>query len=150
MNAENALAVWSAVCSSTNIRWFLFRETLLCAAGYQHFPETLTHPQVAVFGEDLSTIMNQVVPCLPDEWVLDKSNFGREGRKLLFIQNNAPVFELCVLYGVENEAQAAAFDTEVKQIVRKSTKKVCGTRSVPSSRYIAKLQESLFCAAFIV
>lgn len=122
MNVEKTLSIWSAACKNADIRWYLYRETLLCAAGYRHFPKTLTHPQVAVFAEDLSTLVQQVFPKLPQNWTLDKSDFGRNKHKLLFLEEG-PVLELCVLYGAESEAQIDAFAEQVKQAVRKLNKK---------------------------
>lgn len=119
MNVENALSLWSAACSAAGIRWYLFRETLLCAVGYQHFPDTLTCPQVAVFGSDLPDLIQNVFPSLPSDWILDKTNFGREKRNLIFYRKDRPVLQLCVLCGVEGEAQAEAFDAQVNRILHK-------------------------------
>ena len=119
MNVASALAVWSEACSETDVRWFLYRETLLCAAGYHQFPEALPFPQVAVFGEELSVITQQVFPRLPEDWTLNRAHLGRSKHNLIFYKENIPVLELCVLYGTQSEAQAAAFDSQVRQTYKK-------------------------------
>ena len=119
MSAENALKIWAEASRTAGAPWYLFRETLLCAAGYRNFPDTLTCPQIAVFGRDLAGLAEDVFPRLPREWELDTVNFARGDRNLLFRQNNKPVLELCILYGMENEGQAAAFDAQAGRAVRK-------------------------------
>ena len=119
MNAENALKIWASACAPTGTPWYLFRETLLCAVGYHRFPEELTHPQIAVFGRDLAPLVRNVFPCLPQEWKLDTTHLGRGNRKLLFCQNDQPVLELCILYGLEDPVQIAPFKAAVSKAVQK-------------------------------
>lgn len=123
MNVKNTLSVWSEACKNADIRWYLYRETLLCAVGYGYFPETLTCPQVAVFAKDLSALVQQVFPALPQNWTLDKLNFARDKYNLFFRDGETTVLELCVLCGAEDEAQIAQLNAKIKQAVRKVDQK---------------------------
>ena len=119
MNVENTLKAWAKACGTAGAPWYLFKETLLSAVGYSSFPEALACAQIAVFGRDLAGLAENVFPRLPREWELDTANFARGDRNLLFRQDKKPVLELCVLYGMESEDQAAVFDAQADKAVRK-------------------------------
>ena len=120
LTIDSSLAIWDSACN--NIRWYLFKETLLCAVVRGQFPDELTYPQVVCFGEDLPVIIETVFPNLPNEWVLKKNDFGRGKHILLFLQEGKPVFELCVLCGVESLDKINDFAEKVNQIVSKYNK----------------------------
>jgi len=156
MNVETILACWSAACSETGLRWYLFRDTLLCAVGYASFPEALTCPQIAVPGEDLAAFVEKVFPALPRDWTVDKSHFARGKRTLIFHQGELPVLEISILCGVKDDAQLTALSDRFTQIARPVNKvrpwnMVCnlipmGARTVgkPVRRHILRLAESVF------
>ena len=117
---EYALAVWANACDFAGIRWYLFREALLCAQGYGEFPETLKWAQIAVFGEDFSRLAEQVFSKLPDTWKLETINLGAQDPELIFYQNGEPVLEVCVLYGAADTTQIDAAYARLLRIFRKS------------------------------
>lgn len=118
MNAETALAAWSTACSQFKYHWYLFSETLLCAEGYHHFPETLDHAHIAVLGEEFPSIVAQVFPLLPTEWIVDKDTFCRGKRTLVFQQGRTPMLELSVLYGTQSEDQLTELTARAKQLLQ--------------------------------
>lgn len=124
MNVEKTLNIWASACSRGNLPWFLYQETLLCAVGYQTFPETLTYPQVAVFSEDLSRLTNSVFPALPDDWTLDATQLARGNHQLLLRRNGAdPVLAICILWGVRGKEDAANLDCKIASLVQPVGKK---------------------------
>lgn len=123
MNAKTALTQWTAACRDTGLRWFLFEETLLCAAYYGHLPESVSCAQIAVLGQDLPALTEQVFPRLPGNWKLHKEHFGRDKRELVFWLEDTPVLDITVLYGVENEAQIETLKTRINEITHTLNRK---------------------------
>ena len=120
MIAETALAVWASACQQTGTPWFLFKDTLLCVQGYGCLPETLLCPQIAVFAEDLSQLVDRVFPRLPEDWQLDKAAFIDGKHQLVFLQEESPVLELQVLYGAEDPSQLDRFHQALETATQKA------------------------------
>lgn len=118
LNPENALDIWAYACNRAGIRWFLFKETLLCANGYHCLPENLSCAQIVVFGKDLPALVEQVFPLMPAAWSLNKQQLGRGKRLLTFKQNKVDVLDITVLYGVDGEDDLTFLDARTKKINR--------------------------------
>lgn len=123
MNPEIALTIWAKACDQTGIRWFLFKETLLCVDGYRQIPPTVPCAQIVVFGKDLPDLIEKVFPLLPEDWVLGRSHLGGGERKLVFRLEGETVLDISVLYGVEGEEDLEAVKQQLKEITRALTKK---------------------------
>ena len=75
MTPYEALSIWSAACQKTNVKWFMYKDTLLCANGHQGFPKELAYAQIAVFSQDLQEIFARIFPALPQDWVLAEDEY---------------------------------------------------------------------------
>ena len=117
MIADKALKFWANACDHTGIRWYLFKETLLCASEYQHLPEELEHPQIVVFAKDLPDLIEFVFPALPKNWLLNKTGLLRKKPRLVFQIKQMPVLEINLLYGVKDESQMVALTNSVDKIL---------------------------------
>ena len=115
MNPMEALQAWADACNHTGIRWFLYKEALVCANGYHAFPESLPNAQIAVRAKDLPDLVEYVFPALPHEWKLDAAAFVRGSRLLVFKIKNVVMLEIHVLYGVENEGAMAKFSGQLRK-----------------------------------
>lgn len=124
MKTEKVLEKWATACDWTDIRWYLFKETLLCANGYHCLPTELPYAQIAVFAKDLPELVEFVFPALPSKWTLDKKHFIGNKRELVFFANHKPILEITVLYGVEDEHKMHDFTTEIKKITKKANRKI--------------------------
>ncbi len=126
MPLTDILNSWSGAISPTNIRWYLYRETLLCAEGYHDFPNTLPVAQVVVFAEDLPRLIAEVFPRLPTEWQSEIYLFKKKNPSLFFSIDETPVLTVDLLCAIESEEQLLALSTELKafrRAVRKDIKK---------------------------
>ncbi len=124
MDAQIGLNIWAKACNQTGIRWFLFKETLLCVDGYRQLPETVSCGQIVVFGKDLPALIQKVFPALPEDWVLGKSHLGRGKRKLVFRQEGEKVLDISVLYGVDGQEDLESVKQQLKRITRRLSKKI--------------------------
>ena len=124
MKPMEALALWARACGPTGVSWYLYRETLLCANGYHHFPENLTTAQIAVQDKDLTLLWNEVFPALPDRWTLDKGAFVGSRRQLVFRDDEGAVLEIHVLYETENETRLEEFSDSLKAATVKARRAI--------------------------
>lgn len=97
------LNIWACACEQASVKWFLYRETLLCAHGYHGFPEELQSVQVAVFAKDFQRITERIFPVLPADWTLDLLPFAIKNKAIRFAVNGATVLEIEVLCPVESQ-----------------------------------------------
>ena len=104
MRPEEALAAWSQACDGAGVDWYIFKDTLLCAHGYEAFPQELTCAQIAVRGVDMPRIRREVFPRLPENWKLDLVDFfTNKQRDLCFQAEKVPVLSLHILCGAESQ-----------------------------------------------
>lgn len=122
MLLSEVLGFWAFACEKTGVSWSLYKDTLLCAAGYGEFPETLKNAQVAVFAKNLDAVLKQVVPFLPAGWRLKQRTFGRSAAPLTFQMNGAVMLEVYLLCGTDSAEDTASFDP-----IRKIRKKANGS-----------------------
>ena len=80
----------------------MYRDTLLCANGYQSFPAELSFAQVAVFAHDLQEVFEKVFPALPKDWILAEEEYVLKNHLLCFKQNDVIVFSMDVLFATED------------------------------------------------
>lgn len=109
MSIAEVIAVWDHACKTTNTNWYLYNETLLCANGYDGFPDTLNHAQIAVMGSDLANIVAHVFPLLPQDWCLQEQAFASQGCPLSFEKNGSTLLEIDVLCDAESQEQVDEF-----------------------------------------
>lgn len=119
MNPEFALTTWANACDQTGIRWYLFQETLLCANGYGHIPQSVSCAQIAVHAQDLPDLDQYVFPALPKEWLLKKGNFVNGQRQLVFYSQKVPVLQLTILFGIQNENEIVQFNSRIAKMERR-------------------------------
>jgi len=100
MAIDAILTYWIQTCAG--LRWWLYKESLLCAVGHGCFPQELRSARVAVCGTDLSRLLNTVIPALPADWVLDVSKFVRGCMPIQILQDNQLLLEIDVLLCAEN------------------------------------------------
>ena len=124
-----ALEAWARICDHTDIKWYLFKETLLCAHGYAAFPAELRYAQIVVFAKDLPEIIEYIVPALPKAWVLDKRKFCTGKGEVCFRQNGDIVLMMYVLFGVKDAENPSEIMDEISKIRGKTEKKL-GLRKV--------------------
>lgn len=67
MNHAKILNLWNIAAADAKLLWILYGETLLCAHGYNGFPEDLESLQLAVQADDRKQIRN-VLRKLPQDW----------------------------------------------------------------------------------
>ena len=103
MKPMAALKIWADACEKAGVCWTLYKETLLCAAGYHSFPESLTCANVAVISEELPALLQQVCPLLPEDWILVRDFFGGQEPKLYFAQGETAVLDVSILMDVAGE-----------------------------------------------
>lgn len=116
MQPQVTLKAWADECSRTDIQWYLYRETLLCAEGYHEFPECLQDAQVAVFAKDLPKILESVVPGLPASWKLCKQDFVTNKCALCFKEEDRTVLSIAILYSVEDQKKLSALEAKLNKI----------------------------------
>lgn len=124
MTVQKALDLWAAACDRTDIRWYLFKETLLCVNGLQDLPQELPFAQIAVLARDLPDLVEYVFPALPKTWVLNKTCFVNGNHQLVFQIECTSVLEINILYGVEDKAQMAEFTGKVKKAAKKARRRL--------------------------
>lgn len=120
MNLQSVLTEWAKACDFPGIKWYLYRETLLCANGYHGFPDELENVQVAVKAENLPAVIRMVIPRLPKEWRLDKQEFVRKAGALQLKYEGTNILSISVLCGIEDRGQLDALSKKVKGIRRVS------------------------------
>lgn len=62
MQPKKALEIWRKACEKYNIRWCLYKETLLCEMTLNGFHPDLEYGHVAVCEDDIEIIKSKVVP----------------------------------------------------------------------------------------
>ena len=103
MRPEETLRLWSDMCDQLGIRWYLYRETLLCAHGYHEFPDTLSYAQVAIYVNDLPKLLEDGIALLPAEWNYDRTGYTVGTKELCFKDGENVVLTVDVLCAAESE-----------------------------------------------
>lgn len=132
MTLTDMLYAWNQAISPTHIRWYLYRETLLCANGYRAFPEELSCAQVVMLAEDLPAFWRDVVPQLPADWQLQNDLFQPEKPSLRFTVEDGPALTVDLLCAVEDAEHAQALVAELaslRKAVRKDEKRHSARKS---------------------
>lgn len=124
MSIAEVLAVWDQACKTANVNWFLFKETLLCANGYEEFPDTLSHAQILVLGKDLSCIISHVFPLLPQDWHLEKRSFVTHKSSLSFTCNDKPILDIDVLCDAQSQEHIDAVNESLRILRKKASRKL--------------------------
>lgn len=62
MQPKKTLEIWRKACEKNNIRWCLYKETLLCEMTLSGFHPDLEYGHVAVCEADIENIKNKVLP----------------------------------------------------------------------------------------
>lgn len=115
-----ALEIWSNCCAPTNIRWYLYAETLLCAKYFHTFPNTLNSVQIAILAEDLPIITNQIFPSLPYDWKINLHEFVTQQHAIAIQKKDVTILELHVLCPVETLDVDPPFSEKAYQIRTKT------------------------------
>lgn len=111
MTIKEILAAWERICKEADIRWYLYRETLLCAHCFDTFPAMLNTAQVAVLGKDLPKLLETGFPALPHAWSTDWEAFLKLGI-FRFAQEGVPLLEVHVLCEtVDSNAEQKLLET---------------------------------------
>lgn len=135
MLPAEALAVWSTCCKHENIKWSIYRETLLTAAHYGGFPGSLENAQIVVLAEDLPTLITSVFAKLPNDWWLDVCRFTAERSSLLFKKDDEVILEIHILCPVSISEKTSAISEEIqllrtnnrsKQVILRTLSKAFG------------------------
>jgi len=138
MSLVENISIWAKICEKIGIKWYLYRETLLCANGYQLFPEELNCVQVAIGAEDLSKLVEKVNTLFPESWQLDMQAVSNKKEPLQFIEDGKAVLQIDVLWPIENKEEVeslrrrfASVRKKVKKIIRnkKIVKELLGIRN---------------------
>lgn len=131
MLPKELLKIWADACEKSGIKWYLFRETLLCAHGYQYFPAELKALQVAVQAEDFSRVVVCIDEVLPKDWCVETYSFVTK-KKTLTLQIDDMRLEIYVLF--------PANSADEKRIVQITSK-------IDAIRASAQLRTDLIAAA---
>ena len=115
MRPEEILNIWSCVCEKADVRWFLYRQTLLCAHGYREFPEKLQSVQVAVLSKDFRAVVDRVFSQLPAKWALNPIPFVLRKGALCVLLDGVPVLEVDILCPVDGQTQKNALQKALKE-----------------------------------
>ncbi len=102
MLPSEALKEWAKICNNTDIKWYLYKETLLCANGYEEFPAELPYAQIAVRAKDLSDIMAYIFPALPIDWKFEENDFVSAKQMICFKTGSQIVLTIDVLMALDN------------------------------------------------
>lgn len=142
MTPYEALSIWSAACQKTNVKWFMYKDTLLCANGHQGFPKELAYAQIAVFSQDLQEIFARIFPALPQDWVLAEDEYVMKNHLLCFKQNGVIVLSIDVLFAAKDQHHFIHFTRNTRRLRRRSTIKVMIADFMLG--YLAKRKETAF------
>ncbi len=125
----NVLEIWAEACAKADVKWFLYRETLLCAEGYHEFPENLTCANVAVFAKDLHKVVREILPSFPEELAFLKKFFITGKRLLCLVEagTEVPKLTVDVLYPADSEENMKESALMVKSARRSAAKKLRNT-----------------------
>lgn len=124
MLPNEALGTWAAVCDNTDIKWYLYKETLLCAYGYDEFPVELPYAQIAVRAKDLSDIMMYIFPALPKDWKFVENDFVSNKQMICFKKGSEIVLTIDVLMAIDCEEKMEKIEAKGKKIRGKSRRKI--------------------------
>lgn len=113
MLVKETLAAWSAACKDRDILWYLYRDTLLCAHGYEEFPETLKYAQVAVYAKDLQQIVESVFAELAQKWNGLEWAFDSKTKVFCLTYEGEVILSIDVLYLLDSSDQ---FEKHVQNI----------------------------------
>ena len=119
-----ALAAWAKICDNTDIKWYLYKETLLCANGYDEFPEELPYAQIAVRAKDLADIMTYIFPALPKDWKFAENDFVSGKKMICFKQGGSIVLTIDVLMAIDEAEKMEKLDKISKKIRSKGRRKI--------------------------
>ena len=122
MSLTDVLAIWEKACEGAKVRWFLYRETLLCAEGYNRFPNELDCVHTAILAQDLLKLVSEILPNLPAEWHLNVQEMVMRHKPLSLECDGKAVMNIDVLWPVEGEEQAAMLRNTFKRIYIKPRK----------------------------
>lgn len=94
MTISEVLSVWSNVCEQHNIKWYLYRETLLCANGYGNLPNALPYAQVIVHTKDIVTVKHNVLCYLPKNWAAELNSEKSPSCFMLYNQHRKGILSV--------------------------------------------------------
>mgnify|MGYP003293430320 CR=1 FL=1 len=103
---QEVLNSWRAACESADIRWYLYRETLLCANGLDAFPEELTAAQVLIAERDLSAA-KQAFAGLPEHWKQETTD-----RQVRFLDGGRLILTVDAVGSPEPDGTVRCADTD--------------------------------------
>ena len=162
MSPKEILNIWADACEKSGITWYLFRETLLCAQGYQTFPAELKSVQVAVLAQEFQHVVTCINQYLPKDWKVETYFFTTK-KKTLTLQMEEGQLEIYLLYPEEERTEEIASKIDSlresvhiktkllsalkmnRKICQKAYKKLCtlldGTTIVGETYYDVLLRE---------
>ena len=126
MTATDTLRFWAEACESAEIKWYLYKETLLCAKGLGMFPDELESVQVAVMAKDLPAVLSDVIPRLPREWNVDKQSFLQRESLISVVQDQKTVMTIDALCGIRSDDERNSLISKVDRLWSSAR----GTRSL--------------------
>ena len=118
-----ALRDWAKICDNTDIPWYLYKETLLCANGCEEFPAELPYAQIAVLAKDFADLKQYVFPALPKDWKYTELDFVSRKKLVSFKKGSQIVLTIDVLSGLETAEQVVQFEEELRGIRRQGSEK---------------------------
>ena len=119
-----ALMAWAKICDNTDIKWYLYKETLLCANGYEEFPAELPYAQIAVRAKDLADIMNYIFPALPKDWKFAENDFVSNKKMICLKKSGEIVLTIDVLMAIDEAEKMVKLDQESKKIRGKGRRRI--------------------------
>lgn len=122
MSHVDALATWSNACEQIGIRWFLYRETLLCAEGLGKISSDIDCGQIAVLAQDLGNILKKVWPLLPEKWNLSVQKTIVDQQPLTVMVDEKPVLQIDVLWPIEVPERLGRLKSKLDRLCRKTRK----------------------------
>ena len=128
MSISEVLEVWKQICDENDIKWYLYRETLLCAEGYHRFHEELPYAQIIIHtSKRFDNKLIKSISSLPCKW-----RVKRTGTDTLCVYDQTK----SVVLSVEelNVSKPSNFEDEISlklEWFEAETKVICADCSYP-------------------
>ncbi len=122
MSLGDVLSIWSKVCESASVSWYLYREALLCAEGYHMLSGKTESVNVVVFASDLLKLKKSVLPRFPKDWCVGTLDIAVDQAPLVIKKDEKVILQIDVLWPVENENKLNLLGDQLNKIRSKSKK----------------------------